>query len=64
MTKSPFDWNTGEPSIFAAKGPQQKEFNRTNANRSIAQTRLEPRPSYLVSDSVYLAQPKPLRRFK
>lgn len=64
MTKSPFDWNTGEPSIFAVKGPQQQDFNRTNVNRSAAQTRLEPRPSYLVSDSVYLQQPKPLRRFK
>ena len=63
MTKSAFDWKTGEPSIFCDKKTQAK-FNGTDANRSTSQVRLPPRPTYLVSDSLYLAQPKPLRSFE
>lgn len=64
MTKprSPFDWNTGAPSIFLAK-PSKNQFNGADANRSAMQTRVEPRPLYLQSDSVYLQRPKVIRKF-
>jgi hypothetical protein len=59
---SPFNWNTGEPSIFL-KAPQHKnQFNGVDDARSAMQTRLEPRPTYLTSGSVYLAQPKVARK--
>lgn len=60
---STFDWKTGAPSIFVEKGRSGNKFNGADEARSVAQVRLPPRPTYLVSDSVYLKQPKPLRRF-
>jgi len=56
--KSPFDWR-GESSIFTKGTHKSKQtFNGANVNRAAAQIRLEPRPTYLISDSVYLKQPK------
>lgn len=65
MTKprSVWDWNTGEPSIFL-KGKGKEKFNGADTQRAVNQTRLEPRPTYLTSDSVYLKMPKLVRKIK
>jgi len=57
-TDSPFNWQ-GKPSIFTTGSwKSAQNFNGANILRAEAQTRLEPRPTYLMSDSVYLKQPK------
>lgn len=58
---SPFNWRTGEPSIFL-KDKDKHKFNGVDSTRSTMQTRAEPRPLYLNSDSVYLQQPKLTRK--
>jgi hypothetical protein len=64
MTKrSVWDWNTGEPSIFLKDKTQKNQFNGVDEDRATMQTRLEPRPLYLRSDSTYLEQPKVIRKF-
>jgi hypothetical protein len=56
--RSPFLWQ-GKASIFVrGDWKSNHDFNGTNAQRSAAQSRLEPRPLYLVADSVYLKQPE------
>ena len=56
--ESPFNWQ-GKPSVFTTgKWNSAQNFNGTNSARSAAQIRLAPRPTYLVSDSLYLKQPK------
>ncbi len=62
MSNSPFNWNTGEPSIFLKEKHARNDFNGVNHQRSAMQTRVEPRPLYLVSDSVYLDQPKVMKK--
>ena len=55
--RSPFNWQ-GTPSIFTTGSwKTTNDFNGTNTTRSTKQSRLEPRPLYLVSDSVYMKQP-------
>jgi len=58
---SPFNWRTGEPSIFLRDKDKHK-FNGVDSTRSTMHTRAEPRPLYLNSDSVYLQQPKLTRK--
>jgi len=61
---SPFNWQ-GRPSIFTTGNWRSaQDFSGTNTNRAAMQTRIEPRPTHLVSDSVYLKQPKMVRQFK
>ena len=56
--RSPFLWK-GQPSIFTTGSRRAAQnFNGVNTTRAANQTRLEPRPLYLVSDSVYLSKPK------
>ena len=55
---SPFNWR-GKPSIFTQGTFKSKQvFDGANTNRAAMQTRLEPRPTYLISNSIYLKQPK------
>jgi hypothetical protein len=63
MTDSPFNWR-GKPSIFTKNDYKTvQEFNGVNSDRAARQTRVEPRPTYLVSDSVYLKSATPIRSF-
>lgn len=56
--RSPFNWQ-GKPSIFTSGNwKAAQDFNGTNKIRSENQVRLAPRPTYMVSDSVYLKTPK------
>lgn len=56
--RSPFLWQ-GKPSIFTTGTWKSTQvFNGINSIRSEKQSRIEPRPMYLVSDSVYLKAPK------
>ena len=58
---SPFNWQ-GKPSIFTTGSwKSTQNFNGANATRSANQARLEPRPTYLVSDSLYLKHATPMR---
>jgi hypothetical protein len=61
--KAAFHWQTGEPSIFLKEKTQRNQFNGVDETRATMQTRLEPRPLYLRSDSTYLEQPKVVRKF-
>jgi hypothetical protein len=56
--RSPFLWQ-GKPSIFTTGNWKDTHaFDGTNSIRSANQSRIEPRPMYLTSDSVYLKAPK------
>ena len=56
--RSPFNWQ-GKPSIFTTGSwKSAQNFTGANSTRSANQSRLEPRPTYLVSDSLYLSKPK------
>ena len=47
---SPFNWR-GKPSIFTQGTFKSKQvFDGANTNRAAMQTRLEPRPTYLISN--------------
>jgi hypothetical protein len=63
MTRSTFDWNTGEPSIFLKNAEHKNQFNGVDSTRSTMQTRIVLRPLYLRSNSLYLEQPKLVRKF-
>lgn len=53
---SPFNWK-GAPSIFTTGSKKSaQDFNGANTKRSEQQTRLEPRPTYIVSESKYMQQ--------
>ena len=61
--KAAFHWNTGEPSIFLKEKTQKNQLNGVYSARSAMQSRIEPRPLWINSDSVYLKQPKVVRKF-
>ena len=55
---SPFLWE-GKPSIFSTgKWNVAQNFKGTNTARAAGQTRLEPRPTHIVADSIYMKQPR------
>jgi len=57
-SSSPFHWQ-GQPSIFTKEvGRKAHDFNGVNKQRSTMQSRIEPRPLWLASDSLYMQQPK------
>jgi len=61
---SPFNWQ-GKPSIFTTGNWRSAQnFTGANSTRSANQSRLEPRPTYITSDSVYLRAATPMRPMK